>query len=239
MNPDITKLKDYERPDIAERFYRETRNHVLEIKKDDGLYRHLRMMNPKDSSYWYDIVTWPNNLIIRGDGESYAFSRIEDMFSFFRSGWYGGQIHPNLGYWDEKLSSNRECVTNFQEDLFLKELEKRTTELAEGMAPEVEARFREAVKSDITEDGIYSTISEAVDTVEKFEFYTDESKEFDYQHRADVYFCDSWEWIQHCTDYEWWFVWCLYAIVRAIVEYDRVKGHGQAVDVSSMGMAVA
>lgn len=34
-------------------------------------------------------------------------------------------------------------------------------------------------------------------------------------------------------DYDWWFLWALYGIVRAIGEYDRYKGQGPAQDIAS------
>jgi hypothetical protein len=121
--PDTSKLKDYEYPKIAERFYRDTAHHELTILHDDGLYRHIRMMpnRTRSSAYWYEIITWPGNLVFRGDGETFAFSRTEDMFEFFRSGLYkDGSVHINPGYWAEKLTSNRECVKTYDEEKFKK-----------------------------------------------------------------------------------------------------------------------
>src|SRR5580692_6155935 len=93
--------------DVAECFQRDTANHEMTVLHDDGLYRHLRFMQvitdeltgkqSRSSFYWFDLVTWPGNLVINGDMETFAFARSDDMFGFFR----GDRINP--GYWAEKV----------------------------------------------------------------------------------------------------------------------------------------
>jgi len=72
--------------DTAERFKRDTKDHEMTVLHEDGLYRHLRFRKPAGgySEYWFDLVTWPGVLVIRGDMETFAFSRTEDMLAFFR-----------------------------------------------------------------------------------------------------------------------------------------------------------
>lgn len=220
--PDLTKLKDYEYPEIAKRFYRDTQDHELEIVKDDGVHRHLRMRKPGDSSYWYEIVTWPGRLAFSGDGESFVFSRLEDMFEFFRSGFYGDQIHINASYWAEKLTSDRESVHRYQMDLFETALNEQVDQIAEDMAEDVAKRFREAVE-DMLQSEDYSTMDAAIGMLDRFEFYSNKDDEYDYKKSADITFDDPWEWVHGCKDYEWWFLWALYGIVKAIHEYDKAK----------------
>jgi len=146
--PDLSRLRDYEYPDIAERFYQETAHHELTVLLDQGLYRHLRMMPPKtmSSSYWYEIITWPGNLVFRGDGESFAFARVQDMFEFFRSGLYkDGSVHINATYWAEKLTSNRECVKTYDEEKF-KAYAADILKEAEADHPGVTKAWREATE---------------------------------------------------------------------------------------------
>ncbi|WPO20668.1 hypothetical protein SH579_06995 [Raoultella ornithinolytica] len=83
------------------RFLLDTAFHRLEIIRDDGLYRHLRMQQPGTSCYYYDVITWPGYLTVTGDMGTWTFSRIADMFSFF-GGWTG---EINTGYWSEKLEA--------------------------------------------------------------------------------------------------------------------------------------
>jgi len=147
--PDTSKLKDYEYPEIAERFYREVAHHELTVLHDDGLYRHLRMKpnRTRSSSYWYEIITWPGNLVFRGDGETYAFSRAQDMFEFFRSGLYkDGSIHINASYWAEKLTSHREASQNFSEKKFSKHVREILRE-NEGHWPGLTEAWKKATDS--------------------------------------------------------------------------------------------
>jgi hypothetical protein len=87
----------------AERFAADVRGHKLTVLHEDGLYRHLRFQKPGTHFYWFDLITWPGCLAINGDMEGYTFSRVEDMFTFFRasSGWNSKTINPQ--YWAEKL----------------------------------------------------------------------------------------------------------------------------------------
>ena len=76
----------------AEGFLKDVKNHGMEVRRDDGLYRHLIFRAPKDSWHqWFEVVTWPGSLAINGDMGSWCFSRIEDMFEFFRGSGLGGR----------------------------------------------------------------------------------------------------------------------------------------------------
>lgn len=81
-----------------ERFERDTAEHALTVKLDDGLYRHLRFQKPGSWQYGYDLVTWPGFLAYTGDMGEYLFARTADMFDFFAA---GPGINPD--YWGEKL----------------------------------------------------------------------------------------------------------------------------------------
>ncbi|STU51511.1 Uncharacterised protein [Klebsiella pneumoniae] len=81
--------------EIDSRFLIDTAFHRLEIIRDDGLYRHLRMQQPETSCYYYDVITWPGYLTVTGDMGTWTFSRIADMFDFFGA-WEGGII-PIIG----------------------------------------------------------------------------------------------------------------------------------------------
>lgn len=83
--------------DTSSRFLVDTAFHRLEIIRDDGLYRHLRMKQPGTSCYYFDVITWPGYLTVTGDMGTWTFSRIADMFDFFGP-WQDG---INTGYWSE------------------------------------------------------------------------------------------------------------------------------------------
>lgn len=86
--------------DTSTRFLLDTAFHRLEIIRDDGLYRHLRMKQPGTSCYYFDIITAGISDCHRRHGH-WTFSRIADMFEFFGP-WQDG---INTGYWSEKLEA--------------------------------------------------------------------------------------------------------------------------------------
>ena len=75
-------MKDHECTE--QRFLDDVKNHQISIIKDDGLHRFIRFKRPDSTSYWFDLITWPEFLCISGDCGTYVFSRTEDMFKFFR-----------------------------------------------------------------------------------------------------------------------------------------------------------
>ena len=83
-----------------EQFLRDVAKHHMKIVRNDGLYRHLEFRGEHGWHHWFEIVTWPNALAIRGDMGSWMFSRVEDMYTFFRGD--GQRISPR--YWQEHLS---------------------------------------------------------------------------------------------------------------------------------------
>lgn len=268
--PNLSKLKDYEYPKIAKRFYRETQHHELTVLHDDGLYRHLRMAPPKDKSscFWYEIITWPGSLVLRGDGESFAFAREEDMLGFFRSGIYkDGSLHINPSYWAEKITSNRECVRTYEEEHFEKYVQEMLRE-SEETYPGLTEAWKKATSGFTAE---YDTSYEegAFHALNDFSYgksYTARcscgysSPEEKYEYDAKAWSRDN----GHATrsghkveivcknpfifelsdigdsfkDYDWWFLWALYGILRAIQEYDVLKGYGATQDVTKTGVVV-
>jgi hypothetical protein len=271
--PDTSKLPAYKYPKIAERFYRETAEHELTIFQDNGVYRHLRMAPPKTKSsfYWYDVITWPGNLVFRGDGESFAFNRLTDMFEFFRSGIHkDGSLHINASYWAEKLSSNRECVMTYDDEKFseyvadyLKECEESFPGLMEAWE---EATEGFAADYDIThEQGAW----EALNNFTFGETYTAKcscgkespAEEFQYAakewairgghqsnyntdkpgHKVEIARREPFTFElsdMNFKDYDWWFLWSLYGILKAIKAYDERTGNMQAVDIANAGEVV-
>jgi hypothetical protein len=116
--------------DAGERFLSDVAKHQLTVLHDDGMYRHLRFMNPKSSFSWFDLITWPGNLAIRGDHGGFMFARVEDMFTFFRAraGWNSGTINP--GYWAEKLPDGGRSAETYSAELFNSQLDDQLAEYA-------------------------------------------------------------------------------------------------------------
>ncbi|HCA85495.1 MAG TPA: hypothetical protein DEQ61_08380 [Streptomyces sp.] len=195
---------------MAKRFQRDTAGHQMTVLHDDGLYRHLRFTSPKSSEYWFDLVTWPGRLAMCGDvGEDYVFTRLPDMFEFFR----GKSINPH--YWAEKLGGGRRSVKEYSEDLFRQLVVERFVEDARwnGVPPGTGKALRTWV---LNED--LSDEHEARNVLE------------DFAHRG-YEFSDVWEWDFH--DYEQQFLWACNAIVWGIAQYDAQKAADSASETDS------
>ncbi|UPG89311.1 hypothetical protein L2Y96_18200 [Luteibacter aegosomaticola] len=88
--------------DIKDYFLRDVASHTMEVVRVDGVHRHLRFRRGGESYInGFDVITWPGTLCIQGDCGTYVFSRLTDMFQFFRSP--DGRINPS--YWQEKVEA--------------------------------------------------------------------------------------------------------------------------------------
>lgn len=88
------------------RFREDVKDHKIQILHDDGVYRHLRFKKQGTINYSFELVTYPNHLVISGDMGCYVFSRqTHDMFRFFASDRLNDPISINPHYWTEKLQA--------------------------------------------------------------------------------------------------------------------------------------
>lgn len=189
----------------AGRFARETADHELTIIKDDGLYRHVRFARPKGNMAWwcwFDLITWPGNLVIRGDCGTYIFSRTDDMFGFFRLD--GGQINP--GYWAEKTPGGERSVQSYSEEVFLARLGEVMDDF-EATARPGDLTAARAIIAEYKDAGL-AYESDARALLDELEGLVDGVT-------------DTWEW--NFTDWDWSYLWCCHAIVYGIAQYDAAK----------------
>ncbi|MEV8474896.1 hypothetical protein [Streptomyces sp. NPDC051173] len=183
--------------DAAERFRSDTSRHQMTVLHNDGLYRHLRFMAPKSSAYWFDLVTWPGSLAIRGDVDGYMFTRLPDMFEFFR----GDGTNPH--YWSEKTEGGRSSCTSYSESLFRQLVVEHFVEsVRDGDAPR---GLGKAVREGILDSGQIHYEDGARAKLDAFEY-------------KGYVFPDTWDWDFH--DYNWSFLWSCHAIVWGIGQYD-------------------
>ncbi|WP_255951608.1 hypothetical protein [Streptomyces odontomachi] len=197
-------MNDY--PEIAARFARDTANHEMTVLHDEGLYRHLRFMNPRSSEFWFELVTWPGSLTIRGDyGDPHTFSRLDDMFKFFRADRRWG-INPH--YWAEKLGRDggRRSVKEYSENLLRQRVIEQFTEDARWNGG-VPAGTGKALRTWVLDEDL-SDEHQARNVLEAFAHQGYE-------------FSDVWEWDFH--DYRSDFLWACHAIQWGIGQYDAAR----------------
>lgn len=234
---------------IAERFARETAKHRMTVLHDDGLYRHLRFTQmhlcndaewrTTNGFYWFDLITWPGSLTINGDCGTYTFSRITDMFGFFRSR-YG--INPQ--YWAEKVQGETR-VQSYSEDKFRQQVKQDAANAEEeypGLSAAIEERFYGVLAEwDTTHEDsarraldefkyvpegalcpVCSDDGERVVLIRKPAYSDTLTCPQGCGTKLEPFaFTDTWEW--DLTDWDWTFLWCCHAIQWGIGQHDAKK----------------
>ena len=195
-------------------FINDVKNHKMIVVMDSGVYRHIHFSDGTFIQH-FDIVTYPQYLVISGDMGCYAFSRVNDMFDFFR----GKKINP--AYWGEKLQAGN--AKTFDYEIVMSSINKHIDSFCEDIGDyfdptcdyadeqELEHYFRE----EVAEHFAYSEMDEFrfISTIDSFESSV----------IPDVnIFEDMGSWLEHESFY-YRYLWCCHAIVWAIAEYDKSK----------------
>jgi hypothetical protein len=186
-----------------ENFLKDIEDHVVNIKMDNGIYRHLFCSSPATNNQSFNIVTTPCYLIYYGDMGSFTFSRVDDMFRFFRR----DTLSINEGYWSEKLTAVDRTggYKEFNWDEFLSTL-------------------RDFAKDEEDEDqdsAIQAFLTEELYGVEPDEFgAVTFIRDFDENNVVDLSLSDFFECTFHIPTTR--YIWCCYAIVWAIQQYDLI-----------------
>lgn len=192
----------------AEQFLKDVSTHTMTVLLDNGLYRHLKFKAAKDSwNLWFEVVTWPNSLTIDGDMGTWSFSRIEDMFEFFGRGQRDGTLKINEGYWGEKITSesrfggpHKKHVPEVFEQRVIASLD------GYGLSDQFKAEVIEFLSDEISWNDDEGTVRRQLEEVS----YEGPEDKFEFQ--------DIWEISGEAYTYH--FLWCCYAIVWAIQQYD-------------------
>lgn len=181
-------------------FLKDVATHVMTLKKDEGLYRHVTFQRPLTNCYRFDLVTWPGYLAYSGDMGCYVFSRIPDMFEFFRPDEGKEELRINLGYWGEKVEArDRDGVREYSAERFIEHVNRHLDER------EASERDRRAAKYEVIDqahDGQHAAYSAAMS------FKGPDGTKF-----RDLYECNS-------DEYTYRFIWCCYALAWGIRQYD-------------------
>lgn len=204
-----------------QRFERDTAEHTMTVVRDDGVDRHLMFQREGDSSYWFEILTWPGALCIRGDCGTYVFSRLTDMFEFFRPKHERvkeGELFINTGYWCEKLQATdcdgygKGAARKFSGEKFEARVKEHFDSYFKDreISPDDRAMIWDEIDHDVLNYARDGDGSMAFNRLYEF-------------HNADHprMFEDCWEW--NCKKYTFHFLWNLYAIAWAIRQYDAVR----------------
>lgn len=205
------------RQPTAEQFLKDVANHQMTVLHSDGIYRHLHFASSQSAfNQWFDLVTWPNFLTISGDMGCWTFSRVRDMFGFFRS---KGELKINASYWSEKLQNgvHGEGAKVWDDDTFKERLIARLPDYDfEGADL---AGLTQALKDDVFGyDG-----PELMAYARDFEYRFADGRDFQFD-------CSE---MPSGDDYCFHFLWCLYAIVWGIQQWDALPKPPSEAHISS------
>jgi hypothetical protein len=226
--------------EIFERFKSETATHQMTVLHDDGPYRHLRFSSPESRFYWFDLITWPGNLAIKGGMGVFMFARDPDMFEFFRAkaGWNMGRINPD--YWAEKLPGGRDSAREYDERVLRAELAgplaDHEKEYANLLARHRERRAQyDALPYNERWPYVIRGMREPVepktaDEVRELIADYDDSGQLSHEVGARELLAeleqagvvsDTWEW--SLREYTVHYLWCCHAIQWGIAQYDEAR----------------
>ena len=194
-----------------EQFLNDVKNHELTIHQNNGVYRHLTFATPNDCDKYFNITTFPNYLVITGDMGALVFSRLHDMFNFFRS----DDLKINPDYWAEKIQSTSwdariESYSEFDTDEVKENAKIYLNEYIQdnNLSEDDKEDLLEEFKSEI----LYSEDEyEIVEAIRNFSFKDFKFDEF---------------WDGNYRKYRYHYIWLCYAIVWGIKKFDEVSHNG-------------
>lgn len=193
---------------VTERFAADVAQHVMTVEMDNGVHRCLYFGRRGSGVYSFRVVTWPGHLYIGGDCDDFVFSRLTDMFEFFRTD--SGRV--NLSYWSEKLQAiarhaghRKFDADTFRATIFAAYKAWRQWDDVDRFTLEERIELRERVRE----------VMSAADESEHDAYRAAYEFSFD----GDSPFAD----LGSCEQYTYGFVWACHAIVWAIAQYDAVK----------------
>ena len=190
-----------------EQFLNDVKNHELTIHRNNGVYRHLTFVNPNDCDKYFNITTFPNYLVITGDMGALVFSRLHDMFNFFRS----NDLKINPGYWAEKIQSASyqgkiESYSEFDTDEVKRFAQEYLDDfLEQNMLSELD---KEELLEEFDSEILHSEDEyEIVEAIRNFDCHGFDFEEF---------------WEGYYRKYRYHYIWLCYAIVWGIKKFDEV-----------------
>ena len=194
-----------------EYFLDNVKNHELTIHQNNGVYRHLTFANPNDCDKYFNITTFPNYLVITGDMGALVFSRLHDMFNFFRS----NDLKINPGYWAEKIQSASyqgkiESYSEFDTDEVKRFAQEYLDDfLEQNMLSELD---KEELLEEFDSEILHSEDEyEIVEAIRNFDCHGFDFEEF---------------WEGYYRKYRYHYIWLCYAIVWGIKKFDEVSYNG-------------
>ncbi|HEJ9146340.1 TPA: hypothetical protein SML79_000304 [Serratia marcescens] len=217
--------------EVLARFKRDVSSHTMSIENDNGVFRHLHFARGRSSCYHFTLTTWPGHLCISGDMGTYVFSRLHDMFNFFRMDKHdfmrnGGELSINPGYWSEKLQHGGH---GYRRDVYT----EWSPEAFEARAQEYLDDWLECAADDFDDEEAFEEAKEeAIEAIAELKLAS--GYEYEAVTAVHDFSCEHIELTDFfetsCREASNGYIWCLYAIAWGIQQYDISKLAGSAMD---------
>ena len=191
-------------------FLDSVKNHQMNILLDNGVFRCIEFRDPKDKGrYFFYLSTIPGRLLISGDCGTYVFSRINDMFQFFRGKYI------DFSYWASKADAEdtRGGIRVFNVDKLKQQLTDNFNDFKDcwPCSKEDEEEFQEEILNMIEDEHTFVALG---------------SK------RLNCGFeIEPWEY-SNVYDLSSRFIWNCYAINWGIDQYDKLSDRSETSDQS-------
>lgn len=190
-----------------QRFLIDVAQHEMTIICDNGVNRHVHFKREGTRCYQFDLITWPGYLCYTGDMGTYVFTRLSDMFDFFRTGINDFMLNKdglsiNPGYWGEKLEAvdKHDGFKKFSLDLFRENVREHLKGESHSK------QLWEEIESSLL-DVYFGNGHEAYQAVYEFNYEGFQFSDFEYT----------------SEEYSFRFIWCCYALAWGIQKYDEKK----------------
>jgi hypothetical protein len=201
------------------RFNNDVKGHSVQVLRDDGLYRHLRCSEGSRYCMSFDVVTWPGYLCYAGDMGCFVFTRLRDMFEFFRG---RQEAMIDRGYLAQKAvaADKPDGIREYSEERFRAAVKADYGSYVESeeLSPQSAADLWECITDEVLSRG--DNRHDAVNAAMDFEWTPSRGS------RPRAVFSDFWE--HRLDEYTTRFWWCCYAIPWAIAQYDAAKAPCQS-----------
>lgn len=204
-------MSEQEQQSMLNRFLQTVAAHQMTVLKDDGLYRHLRFQHPQHNiTDAFELITIPDRLMLDGDHGTVVFSRLPDMFQFFRSETL--EQLP-VDYWSEKIIAHWPYINILTYDQRLAE-----DNIQKDFDDWVAAHPLSAVDADIAQQELDNILYDCHD---RDALFNHDGTEFEcgYVFHIDRINFD----VLHPS-----LRWCMYEIVWGIQQYDKAKRSSNA-----------
>lgn len=206
-----------------ESFLKDVATHEMTVIRDDGVNRHVQFKRPGTRCYQFNLITWPGYLCYCGDMGTYVFSRLDDMFQFFRTSendWNFKKdgLSTNPGYWSEKIMATDKDGGHkeFDQERFIERVKKWRLDWIrdmkeEGFSKDDRRELWEEIEQDVLS---YSDDGEHALSARVYEFsHRIGKRRFSFDDFFDG----------RGTRPTYHYLWCCFALAWGVQQYDKSK----------------